>query len=57
WICNSSSKLLFWVPPWNRAGLCWRRNHLIIVSDSPSTYLNLDNFVHGNSWQQCHEHR
>ena len=56
WICNSSSNLLFWVPPWNRRGLCWPRNHFVIALGSPSTQLNLDNFVHGNSWQQCHEH-
>ncbi len=31
WICNSSSKPLFWVPTWNRAGLCWPRNHFVIA--------------------------
>ncbi|KIM75557.1 hypothetical protein PILCRDRAFT_669590, partial [Piloderma croceum F 1598] len=59
WIHNSSSKLLFWVPSWNRPGLCWPRNPFVIVRDSPSTLLDLDNFVHGHSWQQCkaqHEH-
>ena len=53
WICNPS-KLLFWVPPWTRPGLCWPRNRFVIALGHPSTHLNLDNFVHGNSWQQCH---
>ncbi|KAF8692453.1 hypothetical protein AX14_002495 [Amanita brunnescens Koide BX004] len=54
WICNSSSILLFWVPPWNRPQLYWPRNRFIIGSGFPSTHLNLDDFVHGNPWQQCH---
>ena len=53
WICNPS-KLLFWVPPWTRPGLCWPRNRFVIAFGSPSTHLNLDNFMHGNLWQQCH---
>ncbi|KIM75554.1 hypothetical protein PILCRDRAFT_669545 [Piloderma croceum F 1598] len=59
WIHNSSSKLLFWVPSWSRQGLCWLRNPFVIAPGSPSTLLDLDNFVHGHSWQQCkaqHEH-
>jgi len=53
WIHNPSSKPLFWVPSWNRPGLCWPRNLLVIALNSPSTHLDLDNFVHGDSWQQC----
>ncbi len=56
WIHKSSSELLFWVPPWTRPGLCWPRNPFVIALGSPSIHLNLDNFVHGNSWQQCVEH-
>ena len=55
WIHNSSSNLLFWVPSWNRPGLCWPRNLFVISESSTSTRLDLDNFVHasGDSWQQC----
>ena len=54
WICNSSS-LLFWVSPRNRSGLCWPRNHFVISQCSPSTSLDLGDFIHasGDSWQQC----
>ena len=53
WIHNSSSELLFWVPSWNRPGLCWPRNHFVIAEGFTSTHLDLDNFVHGDLWQQC----
>jgi WD40 repeat protein len=53
WIHNSSSKVLFWVPYWNRPGLCWPKNSFVIALCSPSTHLDLVNFVHGDSWQQC----
>ncbi|KAF8726639.1 hypothetical protein AX14_007619 [Amanita brunnescens Koide BX004] len=52
WICNSPSKPLFWVPAWNRPGLCWPRNPFVICLES-CTRLDLDNFVHGDSWQHC----
>jgi WD40 repeat protein len=51
WMVNSSSTLLFWVPPWNRNGLWWPRNTALIGQDS--TKLNLSSFIHGTSWAQC----
>jgi WD40 repeat protein len=53
WVFNSSSTLLFWVPPWNRMGLCWPRTSFVIGRGVLSTKLDLDNFVHGDSWVQC----
>jgi WD40 repeat protein len=53
WIHNSSSQILFWVPSWNRLGLCWPRNSFVIARGSPSVHLDLHNFVHGDSWYQC----
>jgi len=52
WIQNSSSTLLFWLPPWNRPGLYWPRNSLVICRNHP-TQLDLQNFVHGSSWKEC----
>jgi WD40 repeat protein len=51
WVPNSSSTLLFWVPPWNRNGLWWPRNTALIGRES--TKLNVSLFVHGTSWAQC----
>ena len=51
WVLNSSSTLLFWVPPWNRNGLWWPRNTALIGRES--TKLNVSLFVHGTSWAQC----
>jgi WD40 repeat protein len=53
WIHNFSSQLLFWVPSWNRPGLCWPKTKFVIAHGSPSVYLDLHNFVHGDSWYQC----
>ena len=53
WIHNSFSKLLFWVPFWHRLGLCWPRNLFVIALGSPSTRFDMDDFQHGDSWQQC----
>ncbi|KIM87374.1 hypothetical protein PILCRDRAFT_814882 [Piloderma croceum F 1598] len=52
WILNHSSAILFWIPPWNRRGLYWPRNSLVIVRDHP-TQVDLQNFVYGTSWQEC----
>jgi WD40 repeat protein len=51
WILNSASRLLFWVPPWSRTGL-WRPRNTAIIGDLV-TKLDLTNFVHGDTWQQC----
>ena len=53
WVHNSSSALLFWVPSWNRMGLCWPRNSLVIGQGVVATHLDLHNFMHGDVWQQC----
>ncbi|KIM90604.1 hypothetical protein PILCRDRAFT_1868 [Piloderma croceum F 1598] len=55
WILsNSSSELLFWVPSWNRTGLCWPRNPFVIDGGADeSTQLDLGDFVHDGSWEQC----
>jgi WD40 repeat protein len=53
WILNSSSTLLFWVPSWNRVGLCWPRTSMVISRRDKSTQLDLCNFVCGDSWEQC----
>jgi WD40 repeat protein len=51
WILNPRLELLFWVPPWDRKRLCWPRNTAII--GQPYTKLDLSQFAHGTSWQQC----
>jgi WD40 repeat protein len=51
WLLNPPSTLLVWVPSWNRPALCWPRNTVIL--GGVNTRLNLQNFVHGDSWQQC----
>jgi hypothetical protein len=50
---DSSSNLLLWVPSWNRMGLCRPRNPFVIAQGAISTYLDLQNFAHGDSWQEC----
>lgn len=52
WVVDeSSSALLFWVPPWNCVGLWWLKNTVIIVEGSMK--LDCSHFVHGKYWQQC----
>jgi WD40 repeat protein len=54
WILTSSSELLFWVPFWNRARLCWPRNPFVIGAGADeSTQLDFNDFVHGRAWEQC----
>ena len=53
WILNSSSSLLFWVPPWNQKGLYWPRTLLVIGQGVHPIQLDLCNFVHGDSWHEC----
>ncbi|KZP09326.1 WD40 repeat-like protein [Athelia psychrophila] len=48
---SSSSRLLFWVPPWHRQGLWWPRNTAVIAPGSMR--LELGTFVHGVDWEQC----
>ncbi|KAH7922058.1 WD40 repeat-like protein [Leucogyrophana mollusca] len=51
WVRNSKSELLFWVPPWARAGLWFPRNSLVLSKHL--TKLDLARFVHGTSWTKC----
>ncbi|TDL20644.1 WD40 repeat-like protein [Rickenella mellea] len=51
WIINSSSEYLFWVPPWNRPGLCWPRTKFVV--GARSTKVDLSRFKCGTSWEQC----
>src|SRR5712671_3511287 len=53
WVVNSDTEKLFWVPPWNRAGLCFPRNTLTISRFGTSTVLDLSRFVHGTAWEKC----
>ncbi|KAJ7751510.1 hypothetical protein DFH07DRAFT_525788 [Mycena maculata] len=52
WMVDSSSALLFWVPPWLRQGLYFPRNSVVICAQG-TTRLDLRRFVHGKSWEQC----
>ncbi|KDQ56504.1 hypothetical protein JAAARDRAFT_132549, partial [Jaapia argillacea MUCL 33604] len=54
WIVNSKSQLLFWVPPWNRVGLYWPGN-LLVIGQQP-TKLDFTHFVYGIDWMKCIEH-
>jgi WD40 repeat protein len=53
WVVNSDAEKLFWVPPWNRAGLCFPRNTMTISRDGASTILDMSRFVHGTAWEKC----
>src|SRR5712671_3158311 len=53
WVLNSDTEKLFWVPPWNRAGLCFPRNTMTISRYGASTILDLSLFVHGTAWEKC----
>ncbi|KIM20000.1 hypothetical protein M408DRAFT_40904, partial [Serendipita vermifera MAFF 305830] len=50
WIVGPDSELLFWVPPAIRMGLSRPRTISIIGERLLITKLNLDHFVHGESW-------
>jgi len=53
WVVNSDAEKLFWVPPWNRAGLCFPKNTMTISRDGASTLLDFSRFVHGTAWEEC----
>ncbi|ETW77154.1 hypothetical protein HETIRDRAFT_446239 [Heterobasidion irregulare TC 32-1] len=53
WIVGPASELLFWVPAAYRNKL-WPGSRLKIVAGRDYMQLNLSQFVHGNSWQQCY---
>lgn len=52
WMENSSTELLFWVPPAYRTGL-WRPNSTMVIGRQ-TTRLDLTQFVHGRDWARCH---
>ncbi|KAF9459713.1 WD40-repeat-containing domain protein [Collybia nuda] len=51
WVLSSDMTPLFWVPPWNRAGLWWPRNTSVVAEIS--TKLDFNKFTFGSSWQHC----
>ncbi|KAF5383057.1 hypothetical protein D9615_004946 [Tricholomella constricta] len=53
WVVSSDGSLMFWVPPWNRAGLWYPRN-TTVIAELP-TKLNFGQFVYGSSWQTCRD--
>jgi len=53
WVVNSDAEKLFWVPPWNRAGLCFPRNTMTISRHGTSTIVDFSRFVHGTAWEKC----
>ncbi|KDQ56497.1 hypothetical protein JAAARDRAFT_132710, partial [Jaapia argillacea MUCL 33604] len=54
WIVTRKSQLLFWVPPWNRVGLYWPGN-LLVIGQQP-TKLDFTHFVYGINWMNCIKH-
>ncbi|KAJ7154878.1 WD40-repeat-containing domain protein [Mycena crocata] len=53
WITlDAGSQRLIWVPPWLRDGLIlpWM---LFLNQTSPTTKLDLTDFVHGTEWEKC----
>jgi hypothetical protein len=52
WILGPDSELLFWVPSTLRAGLLRPGNELFIGA-AIATRLDLESFVHGESWSFC----
>nr|KAJ7592999.1 hypothetical protein C8J56DRAFT_487733 [Mycena floridula] len=52
WVMTRNSGLLFWVPPVYRANL-WRPSNTLIIGQDVLR-LNLEDFVHGKDWMQCH---
>jgi WD40 repeat protein len=53
WVVNSGAEKLFWVPPSNRAGLCFPRNTMTMSREGVSTTLDMSRFVHGTAWETC----
>jgi WD40 repeat protein len=53
WVINTNFQKLFWVPPWNRAGLCFPRNTMTVSREGACTRLDLSQFVHGMDWEKC----
>jgi len=51
WMLGAAAELLFWVPPSYHVGL-WRPGNTAVIAEH-STKLDLGQFVHGTSWQQC----
>jgi hypothetical protein len=52
WMLGPNSELLFWVPPALRAGLL-RPGNMLLIGEPIATRLDLESFVHGESWSLC----
>jgi len=55
WILGHAGELLLWVPPWAREGLA--PPMVKVVASARMFKLNLRNFRHGSSWQECWSER
>jgi len=55
WILGQDGELLLWVPPWARGGLA--PPMVKVVASARMFKLNLRNFRHGSSWQECWSER
>ncbi|EIW74619.1 WD40 repeat-like protein [Coniophora puteana RWD-64-598 SS2] len=53
WVVDGSKRLLFWVPPWARAGLWTPDTRHVIAQDSTRVLLSRFMIAHGNEWQNC----
>ena len=53
WMLGTNAELLFWVPPSYHVGL-WRPGNTAVIAEHV-TKIDLGQFVHGTSWQQCKE--
>ncbi|PVF92107.1 WD40 repeat-like protein [Serendipita vermifera] len=54
WVLGPDDELLFWVPPDLRDGLLLP--HIVcIIGKCIKTRINLDSFVHGDSWTLCRD--
>ncbi|KAF7360002.1 WD40 repeat-like protein [Mycena venus] len=56
WILTAQSQLILWIPPWLRDGLYLPQDSLVI-SASGTSRLDLTQFVHGASWEECMDPR
>jgi hypothetical protein len=52
WVLGPHSELLFWVPPENRVNFTLFPRALAVLGQ-PWTKLDLNQYVHGISWQKC----
>jgi hypothetical protein len=54
WVLGPDSERLFWVPPTLQVGLL-RPGTELFIGEAIATRLDLESFVHGESWSLCGE--